>query len=177
MFNRRRVLGLGATAALGSVFAARPGLAQSARRRLSLYNERSLEFVTVDYWIDGWYDPEAMAALSRLFRDSRTGEAIAIDPELFDTLHLLQTRIGTEAPLQIRSGYRSPESNAALARRRRGVASNSYHIYGRAADIRLPGYSLRRLRDHALELGRGGVGYYGRSDFVHIDTGPVRHWG
>jgi len=94
-----------------------------------------------------------------------------------DLLHDLQFKLGNDNPIEIISGYRSPHTNAALARASGGVAHNSYHMRGMAIDIRMQGTSLGRLRNTALAMGRGGVGYYPVSDFVHVDVGPIRHWG
>jgi len=99
-----------------------------------------------------------------------------IDPALLDILFDLQQRADRDEPFQVICGYRSPATNAMLHRRSEGVAVHSMHLQGRAIDIRLGGYSTRELADHARGLGRGGVGYYAQSDFVHVDTGPVRSW-
>lgn len=148
----------------------------SGHRQISLYDPRSSTSLDIEYWTQGWYNPDAMAQISYFMRDRRTDQTIAMDPELIDILHALWLRTGAARPLHIISGYRSPETNAYLAATRRGVARNSYHMYGQAADIRLPEFSTHELRGIALSLRAGGVGYYPRSDFVHVDTGPVRSW-
>src|SRR5262249_27319443 len=99
-----------------------------------------------------------------------------IDRELLDTLVRLQRRLGTRQPIQVISGYRSPQTNAMLASTSEGVARNSFHIQGKAIDLRLEGIALSHLRNAAKSLQVGGVGYSPASDFIHVDTGPIRYW-
>ena len=125
---------------------------------------------------NGYVEP-ALRNLNRLFRDFRTGEIARIDPRLYDILHALSVTCGG-GTFEIISGYRSPKTNKMLRRTGGGgVAKRSLHMDGKAVDVRLVGCDTARLRDAALALGAGGVGYYPDSDFVHIDTGPVRSWG
>jgi uncharacterized protein YcbK (DUF882 family) len=130
----------------------------------------------VHYCADGQYLPEALGKLDRLLRDHRSGEAHPIDPRLFDALHQLAGLAGREPEYEVISGYRSPASNAMLNANSSGVARNSLHMQGRAIDVRLRGVSCARLRDLAIPLQLGGVGYYAKSAFVHLDTGRVRSW-
>lgn len=175
--RRRELLCYSAAATLGACLIPKSGLALPAQRRaLALYDPRRYETLNIEYWVDGWYVPDAMARINHFMRDWRTDAVIDIDPGLLDILYVLQQRTGSREALHLVSGYRSPQSNAYLAARSRGVARNSYHMYGRAADITLPDYSLAGLRQLAMSLQAGGVGYYPRSDFVHVDTGPVRAW-
>jgi uncharacterized protein YcbK (DUF882 family) len=109
-------------------------------------------------------------------RDWRTGEERFIDPTLFDALHAIRDRLESPRPFQVISGYRSPKTNATLNRRSSGVAENSQHVLGKAIDVRIEGVELSNLRSAALDLAAGGVGYYPRSNFVHVDTGRVRQW-
>ncbi|HLE65999.1 MAG TPA: DUF882 domain-containing protein, partial [Burkholderiales bacterium] len=109
-------------------------------------------------------------------RDFRTGETHPIDPRLLDTLNVLCALCGGGV-FEVISGYRSPKTNAMLRGAGGGVAEHSLHVEGRAIDLRLTGFRTARLRDAAIALGRGGVGYYPKSDFVHLDTGRVRNWG
>lgn len=119
-----------------------------------------------------------MQKLNWFMRDWHLNRARAMDPALFTKLHQIQSNLGVRnIEIQILSGYRTAMTNNALRRRSRGVASNSYHIRGQAADIRIEGVALSALRASALRLNNGGVGYYPRSNFVHVDTGPVRAWG
>jgi uncharacterized protein YcbK (DUF882 family) len=120
--------------------------------------------------------PTSLARLDAFLRDHRTGEAHAIDRSLYDILNDLKLATRTRSPFQVISGYRSPRTNATLRENGRGVASGSLHLQGRAIDVRLADVDSAVLRDAALELARGGVGYYRRSDFVHVDTGRVRRW-
>lgn len=156
------------------------GLAQlmlPEARSLSFYNTHTDEWLTATYFTNGSYLPEAVGEIERLLRDFRTGETHAIDLRLLDTLWVLQDRCHGMGTFEVISGYRSAATNARLQGTTEGVAPNSLHLEGRAVDVRLSGVDTTRLRDIALELARGGVGYYPRSDFVHLDTGRVRNWG
>lgn len=145
-------------------------------RRVNLHNLHTGESAGVTYWEKGEYLPDAMAEVNHVLRDFRTGEVHPIRPELMDLLHQLSQRVGVSAPFQVISGYRSPQTNASLARPGSGVAHHSLHMQGMAIDIRAPGVDLASLHRAALSMGGGGVGYYPSSDFVHVDVGPVRHW-
>jgi uncharacterized protein YcbK (DUF882 family) len=128
------------------------------------------------YYADGRYQREGLRAAAHILRDWRQGRAHAVDPELLDLLWALRRRLEATAPIQVLCGYRTPATNAMLRRRSRGVAKNSLHMQGMAVDFTVPGRSLKAVRQAALSLRRGGVGYYPRSGFVHVDTGPVRAW-
>jgi uncharacterized protein YcbK (DUF882 family) len=174
MLDRRRVLaaGLGfAVPALGASAAA-----ASAPRSLSVLNLHTGEKLAATYFEAGRYLPDALAALDRVLRDHRTGEVHPIAPGLIDLVADLAGQFGRPDAVQIISGYRSPASNAALHARSSGVATRSLHMQGMAMDIRVPGAPLERLRNAALALRRGGVGYYPASNFVHVDVGKVRQW-
>jgi uncharacterized protein YcbK (DUF882 family) len=114
--------------------------------------------------------------INHILRDHRTGEIKPIDPDLLDLLHALRTRLGTQRPFHVISGYRSPCTNEQLRSRSRGVARKSMHLFGKAVDIRIPGHDLADLRQAALAEQAGGVGYYPRPGFVHVDVGRVRFW-
>lgn len=177
-FCRRRLLqlGLGASAAvmLGG------GHAQAARiggRTLRLEHLHTGERLNATYWENGRYLPDALGEINHLLRDFRTGTVAQIDPRLLDILYGLGRRIGCSPDFAIIGGYRSPHTNEMLRSRSRAVAKNSYHMRGQAIDMRLNGCRLADLRRAALALRAGGVGYYPGSNFVHVDTGPVRSWG
>lgn len=143
---------------------------------LAFYNIHTAEALSITYRMQGAIVATALERINRLLRDFRSGESMAIDIDLLDTLDRLYERFGRRGRFEVISGYRSPSTNAALRRVTSGVALHSYHMLGRAIDIRLIGTPTDRLRDAALELGRGGVGYYPDSNFVHLDTGAVRRW-
>ena len=145
-------------------------------RELTFHHTHTEEELHIVYWRTGSYVPEALDAVNRFLRDFRTGDQVSIDPHLLDVLHTLALATGTKSSFHVISGYRSPQTNASLRKRRRGVARNSQHLRGRAIDVRLEDVDTTTLRDTAIALGRGGVGYYKKSRFVHVDTGPVRTW-
>ena len=145
-------------------------------RRLFLHNLHTGDKVKTVYWADGEYIDDALADVRFALRDWRNGQQHEMDPGLFDIFHELSTRLEANRPFQIISGYRSPATNAALHARSSGVASKSLHMRGMATDLRVQGVDLAHVRKAALSLGRGGVGYYPRSNFVHVDTGRVRQW-
>jgi uncharacterized protein YcbK (DUF882 family) len=181
--DRRRLLKSSGLLALGLLLprsvqaAARAtGAARPRAKRIDLVNVQTDEKVSVVYWDGSRYDVDALQEVDRLFRDYHTGEVRPIDPRLLDLLHDLRTTIGRRGPFHVLSGYRSPETNASLRREDRRVAQHSYHLDGKAADVRLPGVGCGVLLQAALELRRGGIGYYPNREFVHVDTGPVRAW-
>lgn len=143
---------------------------------ITFRNQHTGESFNGVYRVGDRYLPEAFEQINTVLRDFRTGEAFPIDPRVLDILFAMRERIGTHAPFEILSGYRSPKTNAYLQKISDGVAQNSLHMTGQAIDLRLPGYSTRKLSDIAGKLKAGGVGYYQKSDFIHVDTGQVRHW-
>ncbi len=147
-----------------------------ASRVIELFNTHTGDRLSVAYRQGAAYAASAVAKLRHLLRDHRNGEAHDIDVSLYDQLHELAVAAGRDARFDIISGYRSPASNAKMAAASRGVAKKSLHMQGRALDVRLHGCSCSKLRDLALLAAKGGVGYYKRSDFVHIDTGRFRTW-
>jgi uncharacterized protein YcbK (DUF882 family) len=147
-----------------------------APRSIGMVNTHTGENLQVRYFEDGQYVTTALDRLHHLLRDHRSGESAVIDPRLFDQLYALARCAECEPHFQIISGYRSPASNAKLQAKSKGVATNSLHMQGRALDVRLSGTSCSNLRDLALAMQSGGVGYYARSDFVHLDTGRFRTW-
>ena len=153
-------------------------LGSPREKSLSLINPHTGESLkSVVYWENGDYLAESLDAINYLCRDYRTGEVMPIDRQLLDLVFEINRRLPVPNPENIIiSGYRSPETNAKLRRNSRRVAKKSYHLKGQALDIRSSGCDLRTLKKIALKLHRGGVGYYPRSQFIHIDTGPVRTW-
>jgi uncharacterized protein YcbK (DUF882 family) len=143
---------------------------------LSFYNIHTGESLKTCYRANGNLIQRALDRIDHILRDYRTGEIKPVDPDLLDLLHRIVTVIHPHAPISIISGYRSPRTNAALRRITTGVARNSLHMHGRAIDIRIPGYRTEALHQLAVTMKTGGVGYYPDSNFVHLDTGPVKVW-
>jgi uncharacterized protein YcbK (DUF882 family) len=182
MTSRRGFLaaGLAALPAIAglpkNLFAAAAG---PSVRALDLLHTHTGEKLSVEYFSSGTYLPDAMGEVERFLRDFRTGDIHAIDPHVLDILHGVRDLTGSTKPFQIISGYRSPRTNAMLRETGGGgVAQGSLHMQGKAVDIRLADVPLSKLRNAAVNLGKGGVGYYpGRSsNFVHVDTGRFRRW-
>lgn len=148
----------------------------SATRRLHFTHTHTGERLAVEYCDRGAYLQDALAAVNHFLRDFRTGDVHAIDEALLDLLCDVADLTETTRPFQVISAYRSPVTNEALRHRNEGVASGSLHMTGQAIDVRLADVPLTRLRQAALAVRRGGVGYYPASDFVHVDTGRVRAW-
>ena len=178
--SRRRFLKLGTLMAAGlampKVLYATPRPDERGQRLLKFYNTRTRERLEVCYCRDGHYDQNAIKAVNTILRDHRTDEVHPIDLRLLDLLHAIRTKVGQDSCLHIISGYRSPATNAMLRHRSNGVARKSLHMKGFAADIRIPEIRTRALRKIALAMRQGGVGYYPKSDFVHVDIGLVRTW-
>lgn len=155
-----------------------PALAKAEVRTLAFDNIHTGEKLRVDYWANGDYVPDALAAVNNVLRDFRTSQVHPIAPSLLDLLAGLRARLETAEPLSVISGYRSPVTNAMLrgAHENSGVATKSLHMQGKAVDIRVAGRPLALVHKAALSLRGGGVGYYPSSDFVHVDIGRVRTW-
>ena len=153
--------------------------ARSEQFRLTLHHLHTGESISVVYRIGNTYLPEGLAKLNYFLRDHRTNDEGRYDPKEFDLLHALLAKLGRAgSEIDIVCGYRTPGSNNYLRTRgpNTGVAQNSQHVQSKAIDIRIPGVRTTKLRDMALALGMGGVGYYPVSQFVHVDVGPVRRW-
>lgn len=145
-------------------------------RELNFRHTHTNETLRIVYWRDGAYLPAALETINRFLRDFRTGEETAIDPALLDVLHTIYQRTGSQGQFEVISAYRSPKTNAMLRRKSKGVAKKSQHLLGKAIDVRLTDVPVGTLREVAYDLGRGGVGFYGKSRFVHLDTGRFRTW-
>ncbi len=145
-------------------------------KQLSFYNRHTGERFKGDFWVDGQYQADIITEFNHLLRDHRQNVAAPMDKRLFEYLYTLQSQLQTDKEIHVISGYRSPHTNQMLASRSNGVAKKSYHMKGMAMDIAIPGVNLADVRQAALSLKLGGVGYYPRSGFVHVDSGPVRSW-
>ncbi|SFL06540.1 Uncharacterized conserved protein YcbK, DUF882 family [Nitrosomonas aestuarii] len=145
-------------------------------RKLAFLNLHTGERVNTTYWAQGQYLSEGLTAIEKVLRDHRTGETYEMDRNLLDMLQLVQYKMTSQNEFHVISGYRSPATNAQLNANSSGVAKRSLHMQGKAIDIRLPGHALSDLRKAALSMQAGGVGYYPKSEFIHIDTGHVRQW-
>lgn len=179
VLKRRKFLGAGIGAAVCAVSLPvraymRPSIEKA--RRLSFESLHTGERLSTVYWTDGQYLSGPMGEIDQVLRDFRTNVVHAMDPRLLDLLSALNNLFGGNAVFQVISGYRSPETNRMLVAASDGVAKGSLHLQGQAIDIRIPGVALKSLRDAAMSLKAGGVGFYPRSDFVHVDTGRVRYW-
>jgi uncharacterized protein YcbK (DUF882 family) len=161
----------------GVATAQAPAAAAPGERSITLFNTHTGKTLSVVFKRAGHFVPESLARLNDVLVDWRSGETHSMDPGLFDQLFDLAVAAGVEPSYEIISGYRSPESNSKMAAKPgSGVSKRSLHMQGRAMDVRLKGVSVEKLRDLALAAKRGGVGYYQRSQFVHIDTGSFRTW-
>jgi uncharacterized protein YcbK (DUF882 family) len=146
-------------------------------RSLSLDNTHTSERIALVYALGEQFVPQALTNLNHFLRDHYSGEVGLMDPLLFDLLHRLRQELGVQEAFQVISGYRSAATNSTLRNTRGGgVAKHSLHMDGKAIDVRLPGVPLADLRDAALSLRLGGVGFYPHEQFVHVDTGRVRTW-
>jgi len=146
------------------------------QRQLDFYHTHTKENLAIVYHDGNDYITEALEQINHFLGDFRTGAVHIIDPETLDILYKLRTELGGEDTFEIISAYRSPETNAMLRKKGNGVARRSQHLEGKAIDVRLRGVNTARLRDAAIKLQLGGVGYYRESDFVHVDSGRVRTW-
>jgi uncharacterized protein YcbK (DUF882 family) len=172
----RHTASLAAAGALPAM-APRARAAISGTRELAMANTHTNERIEIVYAIDERYVPEALGSLNHFLRDHYTGDVGLIDPRVFDQLTQVQRLLGGGRVFEVISGYRCPATNSRLRETRGGgVASRSLHMDGRAIDVRLSGVPLAELRDAALSLRAGGVGFYPREQFVHLDTGRVRSW-
>jgi uncharacterized protein YcbK (DUF882 family) len=179
-WNRRRVVAALAAGAAALPFAhaakAARFTAPHPQRWLELVNTHTSEVVSVAFRNAQGFVADSLHRLQHVLRDHRAGAEHPMDTGLYDLLADLAAAAGKDPRFEVISGYRSPDTNAMLHERSNGVATRSLHMQGMAIDVRLKGVDCSRLRDVALGLRRGGVGYYRASDFVHVDTGRVRTW-
>lgn len=177
--TRRQFLRLGAAAAACGAFMPAASFAASigtVERKLAFHNLHTGERLSVAYFSNGTYRQQALNDINEILRDWRTGEVKEMDVRLVDLLWELHQRLGSTKSFDVISGYRSPKTNATLASASDGVAKKSLHMQGMAIDIALPDKKLKRVREAAIDMRRGGVGYYPKSGFVHVDVGRVRFW-
>ena len=181
LLSRRGILGVFAatTVAAAPVMGNAFGLLRGAgdMRRIRMYSGRTGESLDTVYWVDGKYIRESLNEINIFMRDWRSGEVIGIDPRTVDVAAASHRLLQTNEPYMMLSGYRSPRTNAMLRRSSSGVARNSLHMVGKAADLRLKSRSVGQMYNAAMSCRAGGVGKYSRSNFVHMDCGPVRNWG
>jgi len=174
------LVGASAAGVLARPAQARPAQArprgEAGVKRIALRNLHTPESLDLEFFRGDAYVPDALAAIQVLLRDYRNNEQHPIDPPLLDYLHEVALHAGVDPVFSVISGYRSPQTNEQLRERSSGVARHSLHLEGRAIDVRLAGVDCADLAAGALKLTRGGVGYYRKSDFVHLDTGSFRTW-
>ncbi len=166
-------------AALCSLLAAsstETAVANGDTRTLNLYHSHTGESIQATFRVNGAYDPAVLEKLNYFLRDWRNNDVTHMDPRLFDTVWEVYRTAGATQPIEVVSAYRSPETNAMLRARSKAVAEHSQHILGKAMDSRITGLSMEQIREIGMRLQRGGVGYYQRENFVHLDVGNVRHW-
>ena len=180
-FSRRAILGAFAASALvaAPTYSNAAGFLRGAGdiRRIKMFSGRTGERLDTIYWIEGDYIGEAMREINLFMRDWRNGKAVQMDSRTIDIMAASHRMLDVDEPYMLLSGYRSPETNAMLRSQSSGVARNSLHMRGQAADLRMNGRSVSQMARAAAACRAGGVGRYSGSDFVHMDCGPVRTWG
>lgn len=169
---------VGVLLVLGSLANVSEGRLESGTRELAFYHTHTGKHLNIVYMRNGAYVPSALEEINRFLYDFRTGDRAQMDPELLDLMYDVRAALDSDGAYQVVSAYRSPKTNEMLRGRSQnsGVAKNSQHLLGKAIDVRLEGVRTARLRDTALAMKRGGVGFYEASDFVHMDTGRPRSW-
>jgi uncharacterized protein YcbK (DUF882 family) len=179
--SRRGLLGVFAATALvaAPTYTNAFGLLKGAGdiRRIRMYSGRTGESIDTIYWIEGEYIPEVVKEINHFMRDWRSDDVVKMDPRNFDIMAAAHRLMDVNEPYMLLSGYRSPRTNAMLRSKSGGVAKNSLHMKGQAADLRLSSRSVGQMAKAAAACSAGGVGKYSRSNFVHMDCGPVRSWG
>lgn len=179
--TRRGLLGIFAATALvaAPTYSNAFGLLKGAGdiRRIRMYSGRTGESLDTIYWIEGEYIPEVLTEINYFMRDWRSGESVKMDARTVDIMAASHRLMDVSEPFMLLSGYRCPKTNAMLRSHSKGVARNSLHMKGQAADLRLQSRSVGQMAQAAAACASGGVGRYSRSNFVHMDCGPVRSWG
>ncbi|MFC0180388.1 YcbK family protein [Thorsellia kenyensis] len=177
--NRRQFLSLSALTLASGLMLPKTGfssLSTAKPKILTIKNLNTLESLTVNLGATNTVNNKQLSQLSHLFRDHRSNQTKTIDVGLFDQLLRLQLMLNIQLPITLISGYRAPVSNNSMRTKKSGVAKNSYHTKGKAMDFRIEGVALNEIKDAMIALNAGGVGYYPKNNFIHIDTGPVRTW-
>ena len=176
--SRRQFLQTLTVATAGLVVASpwREVFAATPDRSLAFFHTHTGEHLKLTYFGDGVYYPEALKEINYYLRDFRNNEIHTIDARLLDILYIVQNACNSKGTYEVISGYRSPQTNALLRAQGHGVAEHSLHMQGMAIDIRLTDVKTKYIKKAATRLRRGGVGYYAKSNFVHLDTGRVRYW-
>ena len=179
IISRRKLLALTAGVGAAGIIGLTPDDAEAARRRrsLKLVETHTGEKLSVVYRVGNRYSRNGLRKINSIMRDWRNDQSRPMDPKVIDYLYSVRRWLGTNRPIKIVSGYRSPATNAMLARKSGGVARNSYHVKGMAIDIKIDGYSVNSIARAAKAMKLGGVGKYSRSGFVHIDSAEYRTWG
>ncbi len=178
LLNKYRIVPVILALFLASLATVSQGKLAGDERQLSFYHTHTGQRLDVVYSRNGTYVPSALKEINRFLFDFRTGDKAEMDPELLDLIYDVREALGSDGTYQVVSAYRSPKTNEMLRGRSQnsGVAKNSQHLRGKAIDVRLDGVKTATLRDKALAMKRGGVGFYEASDFVHMDTGRPRSW-
>lgn len=178
--SRREILRMGAAGFIAGLmpftFVEEAVAAKHSAWRVAFRNAHTGESFSGVYRVGDKYLPDAFDRINYVLRDFRTGEVFPMDPRVIDLMVMIHDKSNSKNPFEVLSGYRSPKTNAKLRKASTGVARNSFHMYGQAIDLRIPGYRTSKVRNIAQSLRGGGVGYYSKSNFVHIDTGKVRFW-
>lgn len=174
--RRRFLAGAAGLVTTGLLAPLRSQALADSKRELDLFHTHTGDRLSVVYFADGDYRPDGLEKINRFLRDFRTKDSHPIDPGVLDILYDLRAMTVGGGEYQIISAYRSPKTNDMLRGKSSGVAKKSLHMQGMAIDVRLPGCDTARLRDAAIDMQRGGVGYYASSNFIHVDTGRVRRW-
>jgi uncharacterized protein YcbK (DUF882 family) len=181
IITRRGLLGIFAATAIvaAPTYSNAAGFLRGAGdvRRIRMYSGRTGESIDTIYWLEGDYIPQVFREINHFMRDWRSGERHDMDPRTVDIMAASHRLMDVSEPYMLLSGYRCPKTNAMLRSQSGGVARNSLHMKGQAADLRLKSRSVGQMARAAEACGGGGVGRYSRSNFVHMDCGPVRHWG
>ena len=155
---------------------AKAALNGEAARQLEFHHLHTGEKLAATYWQNGGYDRPALDSINHLLRDFRTGDVYPIAQDLLDLLATVKHALRADGPFEVIGGYRSPKTNDMLRQRSTGVAKRSLHMQGMAIDVRIVDLPTKQLREAAADLRLGGVGYYAKSNFVHLDTGRPRVW-